>query len=87
MNGSKPINSLNVSKTNYVLFNNTRVDNADNFNLTIANESIERKNEVKFLGLYLCNELGEVNAGWIPTRPASVDQVHTRNNRHAPLMV
>ena len=26
--------SLNVSKTNYVLSNNTRVDNADNFNLT-----------------------------------------------------
>ena len=37
--------SLNVSKTNYVLFNNTRVDNADNFSLTIANESIERKND------------------------------------------
>ena len=49
--------SLNVSKTNYVLFNNTRVDNADNFNLTIANESIERKNEVKFLGLYLDSKL------------------------------
>ena len=49
--------SLNVSKTNYVLFNNTRVDNADNFNLTIANKSIERKNEVKFLGLYLDSKL------------------------------
>ena len=34
-----------------------------------------------------CNELGEVNAGWIPARPASVDQDHTRNNRHNPLMV
>ena len=35
----------------------------------------------------MCNELGEVNAGWIPARPASVDQDHTRNNRHNPLMV
>ena len=32
-------------------------------------------------------ELGEVNASWIPARPASVDQDHTRNNRHNPLMV
>ena len=37
--------------------------------------------------VYMCNELGEVNAGWIPARPASVDQDHTRNNRHNPLMV
>ena len=36
---------------------------------------------------YMCNELGEVNAGWIPAQPASVDQDHTRNNRHNPLMV
>ena len=36
---------------------------------------------------YMCNELGEVNAGWIPARPASVDQDCTRNNRHNPLMV
>ena len=36
---------------------------------------------------YYCNELGEVNAGWIPARPASVNQDHTRNNRHNPLMV
>ena len=35
----------------------------------------------------MCNELGEVNAGWIPARPASVDQDHTRNNRHNPWMV
>ena len=49
--------SLNASKTNYVLFNNTRVDNADNFNLTIANQSIEPKNEVKCLGLYLDSKL------------------------------
>ena len=49
--------SLNVSKTNYVLFNNTRVDNADDFNLTIANESIELKNEAKLLGLYLDSKL------------------------------
>ena len=35
----------------------------------------------------MCNELGEVNAGWFPARPASVDQDHTRNNRHNPLMV
>ena len=27
---------------------------------------------------YICNELGEVNAGWIPARAASVDQVHTK---------
>ena len=49
--------SLNVSKTNYVLFNNTRVDNADNFNLTIANGSIERTNEVTFICLYLDSKL------------------------------
>ena len=35
----------------------------------------------------MCNEPGEVNTGWIPARPASVDQDHTRNNRHNPLMV
>ena len=35
----------------------------------------------------MCNELGEVNAGWIPARPASVNQAHTKNNRHPPLMV
>ena len=26
-------------------------------------------------------------AGCIPTRPASVDQVHTKNNKHTPVMV
>ena len=49
--------SLNVSTTNYVLFKHTRVDNADHFNLTIANESIERKYEVTFFGLYLDSKL------------------------------
>ena len=34
-----------------------------------------------------CNKLGEAGAGCIPTRPASVDQVHTKNNRHTPVMV
>ena len=40
-----------------MLCNNTRVDNADNFNLPIANESIERKNEIQFLCLYLDGKL------------------------------
>ena len=31
-----------------------------------------------YIPLLLCNELGEVNAGCIPARPASVDQVHTK---------
>ena len=35
----------------------------------------------------ICNELGEAGAGCIPTRPASVDQVYTKNNRHTPVMV
>ena len=26
-------------------------------------------------------------AGCIPTRPASVDQAHTKNNKHTPVMV
>ena len=36
----------------------------------------------------MCNELGggrrrlDSGAGWTPARPASVDQVHTKNNRH-----
>ena len=36
---------------------------------------------------FICNELGEASAGWTPARPASVDQVHTKNNRHTPVMV
>ena len=39
------------------------------------------------LSHYICSELGEAGAGCIPTRPASVDQVHTKNNRHTPVMV
>ena len=35
----------------------------------------------------MCNELGEAGAGWTLARPASVDQVHTKNNRHTPVMV
>ena len=35
-----------------------------------------------------CNELGgEAGVGCIPTRPASAYQVHTKNNRHTPVMV
>ena len=38
--------------------------------------------------LHICNELGgETGVGCIPTRPASVDQVHTKNNKHTPVMV
>ena len=37
--------------------------------------NIQTKDMTKF---YYCNELGEINAGWIPARPASVDQVHTK---------
>ena len=37
--------------------------------------------------VYICKELGEAGAGWTPARPASVDQVHTNNNRHTPVMV
>ena len=36
----------------------------------------------------MCNELGgKAGAGCIPTRPASAYQVHTKNNRHTPVMV
>ena len=37
--------------------------------------------------LYICNELGEAGAGWIPTRPTSAYQVFQKNNRHTPVMV
>jgi len=44
--------SLNVSKTNYVLFQNryNRVINSD-YSITIGNSIIEQKSEAKFLGL------------------------------------
>ena len=38
--------------------------------------------------LILCNELGgKAGVGCIPTQPASADQVHTKNNKHTPMMV
>ena len=37
--------------------------------------------------LCMCSELGEAGAGCIPARPASAYQVHTKNNRHTPVMV
>ena len=40
-------------------------------------ERIDGTSSTFGLRYILCNELGEVNAGWIPARPASVDQVHT----------
>ena len=37
---------------------------------------------------WVCKELrGEAGADCIPTRPASAYQVHTKNNRHTPVMV
>ena len=37
---------------------------------------------------YMCNELGgKTGVGCIPTRPASAYQVHTKNNKHTPVMV
>ena len=32
-------------------------------------------------------EIMPAEAGCIPTRPASGDQVHTKNNKHTPVMV
>ena len=36
----------------------------------------------------ICNKLGgKTGVDCIPTRPASADQVHTKNNKHTPVMV
>jgi len=51
--------SLNLQKTNYVLFEpkGSRVDDDTRLNLTIGTETIARKSSVKFLGIYLDQHL------------------------------
>ena len=48
--------SLNVSKTNYVLFSNKRLIN-DNLVLNIGNDEIGKKSFCKFLGVYIDENL------------------------------
>jgi hypothetical protein len=48
--------SLNVSKTNYMIFSNSKWVN-DNLNLNIGPDNIERKDNVKFLGIYIDENL------------------------------
>ncbi len=49
--------SLNIGKTNYILFSKTQLNIPDRLNLKIGNEIIERQNVVKFLGLYIDSKL------------------------------
>ena len=49
--------SLNVSKTNYVIFNNKNIIIPDQLKLKIGDELIELKNTVKFLGIYIDSKL------------------------------
>ena len=49
--------SLNVSKTHYVIFGQRQVQIPGNFNVEIANIVIEKKQFVKFLGIYTDEKL------------------------------
>ena len=49
--------SLNVSKTNFVIFNHNKVDILENIAIKIGNENIERKNSVKFIGMIIDSKL------------------------------
>lgn len=49
--------SLNVGKTHYVLFTHNYIQIPENQNITIGNEIIERKETVKFLGMYIDSKL------------------------------
>ena len=49
--------SLNVSKTNFVIFNHNKIDIPENLTMKIGNENIERKNSVKFLGMIIDSKL------------------------------
>jgi len=48
--------SLNVTKTNYMIFSKTQIDSS-NINLKIGTEHINRVNDTKFLGVYLDSKL------------------------------
>ena len=45
--------SLNVGKTHYVLFSHHHIDIPENLTIKIGKEIIERKDTVKFLGMYI----------------------------------
>jgi len=49
--------SLNIKKTNYMIFTNRKKINYDLLNLKIDNECIKRVNETKFLGLIIDDHL------------------------------
>ena len=49
--------SLNVSKTNVVLFSNNDIPPCNDLKLVVGNESIKLTNSVKFLGMYLDSKL------------------------------
>ena len=48
--------SLNISKTNYILFTNSKT-NVEHFKLHICNTQIDRTNKTKFLGLHIDTNL------------------------------
>ena len=50
--------SLNVGKTNYIIFSHkNNIDIRNNLSLQIGNDTINRQNVVKFLGLYVDSKL------------------------------
>jgi hypothetical protein len=49
--------SLNVSKTHLVVFKQSHMKIPNNLNINIDNQTIERKNVVKFLGIYIDSKL------------------------------
>ena len=49
--------SLNVSKTNFVIFNHYKIDVPENLTMKIGNENIEGKNSVKCLGMIIDSKL------------------------------
>ena len=49
--------SLNISKTNYMLFTKNNKDYEQNINLRLSNENITRVNSTKFLGMIIDDKL------------------------------
>ena len=49
--------SLNISKTNYMLFSNVLANNSNNMELKLGNTIISKCNNVKFLGVYIDSKL------------------------------
>ena len=49
--------TINLSKKVYILVSNSKNCNTSNFHLSINDNELQRKNSVKYLGVYIDNDL------------------------------